>query len=87
MSRINYKKHIEQVKLLSDFLKRTGTFDANKRYLDSLLKQLKKKKTSLYSGKLLLSKVFRGSLFRQLKEIIKENEFGNDSRIIEMYGL
>jgi hypothetical protein len=39
-----HKKHIEQVKLLNDFLKRTGTLDANKRYLDSLMKQLRRKK-------------------------------------------
>lgn len=79
-----HKKHIEQVKLLNDFLKRTGTLEANKRYLESLLRQLKRKKTSLFSGNLLLSKGFRKSMFHELKSIIKKQDhgFGNDKAIM-----
>ena len=78
-----HKKHIEQVKLMNDFLKRTGTLDANKRYLDSLIKQLRKKKTSLFSGNLLLAKGFRATFFRKLKETIKKNKFGADKKLIK----
>lgn len=78
-----HNRHIEQVKLLNDFLKRTGTLDANKRYLDSLIKQLRKKKSSMFSGNLLLSRRFRDALLRKLKETIKDKEFGNDKELIK----
>jgi hypothetical protein len=78
-----HNKHVEQVKLLNDFLKRTGTLDANKRYLDSLIKQLRKKKSSMFSGNLLLARRFREALFRKLKETIKKNKFGADKELIK----
>lgn len=78
-----HKKHEEQVKLLNDFLKRTGTLDANKRYLDSLIKQLRKKKSSMFSGNLLLTRRFRDTLFKKLKETIKEKEFGADKELMK----
>lgn len=78
-----HNKHIEQVKLMNDFLKRTGTLDANKRYLDSLIKQLRKKKSSMFSGNILLARRFREALFRKLKETIKEKEKGFRADLIK----
>lgn len=78
-----HSKHIDQVKLLNDFLKRTGTLDANKRYLDSLIRQLNKSKSSLYSGNLLLARKFRDILFRKLKETIKGDSFGADKILLQ----
>lgn len=78
-----HSKHIEQVKLLNDFLKRTGTLEANKRYLDSLIKQLRKKKFSIFSGNLLLAKRFRAALFKNLKETIKKNKLGTDKELMK----
>ncbi|MCL4476536.1 MAG: hypothetical protein M1508_09975 [Nitrospirae bacterium] len=76
-------RHLEQIKLLNDFLKRTGTLDANKRFLDSQIKQLRKKKTSMFSGNLLLSRRFRDALFRELKDIIRQKGFGKDKALIK----
>ena len=78
-----HNKHIEQVKLLNDFLKRTGTPDANKRYFDSLIKQLRTKKSSMFFGNPLLARKFREALFRNLKETIKKKEFGADKELMK----
>jgi hypothetical protein len=75
--------NLDQLHLLIDFLKRSGSRDNNQRYLERLMDGLRRKKNSLFSGQMLLSPRYRIIMFRLLKDRIKSHKFGQDSLLIK----
>lgn len=71
-----------EVKLLNEFINRSGHLNGNERYLNNLLLKMSKKRTSIFNGKTILSKKLRIMFLKSLKDLLNEGLFGNDSKFI-----
>lgn len=78
---IRYNK--PEIKLLNEFLSRSGPLNKNEKYLHNLLLKLSKRKSSLFNGNTILSPKLRTMFMKSLKKSVNELQFNNDKQFLE----
>lgn len=77
------KSNQPEIKLLNEFLSRSGPLNKNEKYLQNLLLKLSKRKSSLFNGNTILSPKFRSMFMKLLKNSVNELQFSNDKQFIK----
>lgn len=72
-----------EIKLLNEFLSRSGPLNKNEKYLHNLQLKLSKIKSSLFSGNTILSPKLRKMFLKTLKISVNELEFHYDKQFLE----
>lgn len=75
-------QNTKEIKLLNEFINRSGHLNSNERYLSNLLLKMSKKRTSIFNGKTVLSKKIRIMFLKSLRDLLNDGLFGNDYQFI-----
>jgi hypothetical protein len=76
------KANRSEIRLLQQFLERSGSLERNRTFVDDLLRKLAKRRTSLFCGQLVLGRQFRRKMLSKLKEILWEAEFSSQASLL-----
>ena len=71
-----------EIKLLNEFLSKSGHLSKNNRYINNLLTKLSKRRTSLFCGNTIMAPKLRKMFGKALKESVKSGNFRNDQSFV-----